>query len=136
MFWLCVDTDYCMEHKDVGPCKTYYPFWYYDTVDKECIPFTYGGCLGNKNRFHSKEACVRTCGNGKGDHKQVLESKGHWTILKNFLLPEIHLWKLIANLKKYKKKNSKISSEKWRNHHIMFHMHKLGMRLISIHADV
>ena len=58
-------TEFCMFHKDVGPCKTYYPFWYYDDIAKGCIPFTYGGCLGNKNRFPTKEACVRTCGNGK-----------------------------------------------------------------------
>ncbi|XP_071809740.1 immunoglobulin superfamily member 10-like isoform X1 [Asterias amurensis] len=56
--------DYCSLHKDVGPCRTYYPFWYFDSGAKACQPFTYGGCLGNQNRFSTKEECLRTCGNG------------------------------------------------------------------------
>ncbi|XP_071478613.1 roundabout homolog 2-like [Diadema antillarum] len=53
---------FCKMHKEIGPCSTYYPYWYYDTRAKTCQTFTYGGCLGNKNRFVSKEECVRTCG--------------------------------------------------------------------------
>ncbi|XP_041472011.1 hemicentin-1-like [Lytechinus variegatus] len=53
---------FCRLHKEIGPCSTYHPFWYFDRVAKTCQTFTYGGCLGNKNRFETKEACIRTCG--------------------------------------------------------------------------
>ncbi|XP_022083672.1 basement membrane-specific heparan sulfate proteoglycan core protein-like isoform X3 [Acanthaster planci] len=56
--------EYCSLHKDVGPCRTYYPYWYFDTGAQTCQPFTYGGCFGNQNRFSSKEECLRTCGMG------------------------------------------------------------------------
>ncbi|KAJ8976541.1 hypothetical protein NQ317_017948 [Molorchus minor] len=35
--------------------------WYYKKSNKTCIPFTYGGCLGNKNNFDTREVCHSTC---------------------------------------------------------------------------
>ncbi|KAA0706008.1 Kunitz and NTR domain-containing protein 2 [Triplophysa tibetana] len=44
-----------------GPCKSYTPRWAYSPAVKECQPFVYGGCGGNKNNFKSQEACEEMC---------------------------------------------------------------------------
>jgi len=33
----------------------------YDFTNNRCVQFTYGGCGGNPNRFHTKEACQIVC---------------------------------------------------------------------------
>nr|XP_046466549.1 papilin isoform X8 [Neodiprion pinetum] len=53
--------DVCFLPKVVGPCDGYYPTWYYDTDRKQCAQFIYGGCLGNANKFNSKEDCEELC---------------------------------------------------------------------------
>lgn len=53
--------DACFLPKVVGPCKGVYPAWYYNPNSDACESFTYSGCLGNNNRFTSKEQCERTC---------------------------------------------------------------------------
>lgn len=35
--------------------------WFWDSVDESCKEFHYGGCLGNKNNFNSKQECVKQC---------------------------------------------------------------------------
>ncbi|CAL1266789.1 unnamed protein product [Larinioides sclopetarius] len=35
--------------------------WYYDADSESCESFNYGGCLGNNNRFETKEACEQKC---------------------------------------------------------------------------
>nr|XP_015212368.1 PREDICTED: collagen alpha-6(VI) chain [Lepisosteus oculatus] len=35
--------------------------WYYNKSRKNCLPFWYGGCFGNENRFISREMCLRIC---------------------------------------------------------------------------
>ena len=54
--------DVCNLKPDKGPCKAYMPYWYYDYTTGECKIFYYGGCLGNQNRFKTKEECERACG--------------------------------------------------------------------------
>ena len=34
---------------------------YFDNSEKRCMPFYYGGCEGNLNRFDSQENCQRSC---------------------------------------------------------------------------
>ena len=35
--------------------------FYYDSDDKECLEFTFGGCEGNGNRFSSIKECELVC---------------------------------------------------------------------------
>ncbi|XP_066902314.1 papilin [Halyomorpha halys] len=52
----------CYLPKIEGPCKSYYPRWYYDRERKTCSQFIYSGCLGNTNRFETREECDELCG--------------------------------------------------------------------------
>jgi len=53
--------DVCYLPKSVGPCEGYYPTWYYDQERKQCAQFVYGGCLGNNNKFQTREECEHLC---------------------------------------------------------------------------
>jgi hypothetical protein len=35
--------------------------WYFDNFEKRCMPFYYGGCEGNGNKYESEEACKESC---------------------------------------------------------------------------
>ncbi|XP_075151249.1 male accessory gland serine protease inhibitor-like [Haematobia irritans] len=65
---------YCVAFKDevcglphskngngVVSCLAYIPAWSYNAEANECVDFVYGGCMGNDNRFPSKEACEEKC---------------------------------------------------------------------------
>lgn len=51
----------CTLPKVKGSCNETVPSWYYDATSRSCRPFTYGGCLGNNNRFTSIEKCEKKC---------------------------------------------------------------------------
>ena len=54
----------CLEHQQhraEGICTGQTTMWHYDQKFKQCNSFTYGGCLGNANRFKGREDCERTC---------------------------------------------------------------------------
>lgn len=44
-----------------GPCNASEVAYYFDATRRQCAVFTYGGCLGNTNRFPSLEACQLAC---------------------------------------------------------------------------
>lgn len=53
----------CLLPKDPGPCKDGSVLqWHYDPFIKTCLPFYYGGCKGNRNRFDTIGECLRKCG--------------------------------------------------------------------------
>nr|WEQ50372.1 conkunitzin M16 [Conus magus] len=52
----------CTLPKKTGPCRGFYPKFYYDTKSKECKGFKYGGCKGNGNNFNTTEDCSNKCG--------------------------------------------------------------------------
>ncbi|XP_067133120.1 papilin-like isoform X2 [Centruroides vittatus] len=45
----------------VGPCKKFVTRFYYDSVNRTCEEFKYGGCEGNENNFESNEDCSGKC---------------------------------------------------------------------------
>ena len=54
-------SDPCKQDKDPGPCKGFFPRYYYDYKSKKCVEFIYGGCKGNSNNFKTLEECEKTC---------------------------------------------------------------------------
>ncbi|XP_012273912.1 kappaPI-actitoxin-Avd3d [Orussus abietinus] len=44
-----------------GNCRALMPRYRYDSRAKDCLPFNYGGCGGNRNNFLSREQCMETC---------------------------------------------------------------------------
>ena len=51
----------CRMQVESGPCKETQALWFYDPESHTCLPFVYGGCDGNKNRFKTYELCMRFC---------------------------------------------------------------------------
>ncbi|XP_042856111.1 papilin-like, partial [Penaeus japonicus] len=51
----------CRLPRVAGPCTGSVPSWYHDSSSGTCKPFVYGGCLGNNNRFESKDECEEMC---------------------------------------------------------------------------
>ncbi|XDV53873.1 hypothetical protein PO909_022277, partial [Leuciscus waleckii] len=52
----------CRLPVDAGPCKAAIPMWAFDSSAGKCVPFIYGGCEGNDNKFHSQKECEEDCG--------------------------------------------------------------------------
>ena len=51
----------CQGKIDRGSCSSPIQMWAYDKKKGRCVPFTYGGCGGNLNRFFSRDQCQQTC---------------------------------------------------------------------------
>jgi len=56
----------CELAAEMGPCRASITSWYYDTTMRKCLPFTYGGCRGNANRFATEDQCTAVCVIGRG----------------------------------------------------------------------
>lgn len=52
----------CSLPLESGPCDAYVPSFGFSQPDGHCVPFVYGGCQGNDNRFSTLEACEAKCG--------------------------------------------------------------------------
>merc|ERR1711920_521261 len=53
------DKPVCEQPIFTGPCRAMYPKFGFD--GKNCVPFIYGGCMGNQNNFGSEEQCRQKC---------------------------------------------------------------------------
>ncbi|HEX6274044.1 MAG TPA: BPTI/Kunitz domain-containing protein [Polyangiaceae bacterium] len=45
-----------------GDCNAYFESFGFSATDGHCVPFVYGGCGGNDNRFASLAECEERCG--------------------------------------------------------------------------
>jgi len=45
-----------------GNCNAYFPSFGFNAPTGNCVPFVYGGCGGNENRFETLAACEASCG--------------------------------------------------------------------------
>ena len=55
-----IKSDRCSLKPDAGPCKAYFPKYYYDKNDKKCKQFVWGGCRGVVP-FDTMEECEKRC---------------------------------------------------------------------------
>ncbi|XP_024082550.1 papilin isoform X1 [Cimex lectularius] len=65
--------DACTLPKSVGACSGQHSTlaWYFDNESKRCQEFYHSGCLGNNNRFDTREQCEELC--GSQDHLDECE---------------------------------------------------------------
>ena len=54
-------TAVCRLAVDMGPCRDSFNRWYFDVERSTCLPFVYGGCAGNMNRFKTYDTCINFC---------------------------------------------------------------------------
>ncbi|KAG8181903.1 hypothetical protein JTE90_026061 [Oedothorax gibbosus] len=62
----------CSFLPDRGNCRGNSYRYYYDKKEGKCMPFFYGGCSGNANRFVTEQECLQRCGNKEGVTTQSL----------------------------------------------------------------
>jgi Kunitz/Bovine pancreatic trypsin inhibitor domain len=60
--------DACSAPAAPGQCQAYFEAWYHDANTGVCMPFVYGGCGGNANRYDSLEACQQACPGGSPNY--------------------------------------------------------------------
>ncbi|XP_036591545.1 inter-alpha-trypsin inhibitor-like [Trichosurus vulpecula] len=58
----------CLMEKDPGSCRASYTMWYFDPLERKCLKFLYGGCVGNGNRFLTRRECYQRCAPESGDN--------------------------------------------------------------------
>ncbi|KAJ8395604.1 hypothetical protein AAFF_G00030850 [Aldrovandia affinis] len=51
----------CVLPKEQGMCYGRHVRYFYSTEEQTCRTFIYGGCMGNGNRFSTREDCQATC---------------------------------------------------------------------------
>ncbi|KAK9886678.1 hypothetical protein WA026_017598 [Henosepilachna vigintioctopunctata] len=59
-----IQKDACHLPSETGECANYTDRFYYDTKDRACRHFYYGGCGGNENNFLTQEQCQQRCISG------------------------------------------------------------------------
>ncbi|ROT65625.1 putative papilin-like isoform X6 [Penaeus vannamei] len=62
---------------DPGPCSDGYKRWHFSKEEGTCVPFTYGGCGGNLNRFKKFNSCVDFCSAAVEKYRGSLPTTTH-----------------------------------------------------------
>lgn len=60
-FGKILELDTCYLPAVTGDCANYESRWYFDTKEKSCRQFYYGGCGGNGNNFVTEHECMDKC---------------------------------------------------------------------------
>ena len=58
---LISDANICELPAKQGPCRGYFPRYFFNSQTGECEKFIYGGCRGNENNFQHLEECRLAC---------------------------------------------------------------------------
>ncbi|VDN53839.1 unnamed protein product [Dracunculus medinensis] len=53
--------DACIQVVDAGRGNAQLQRWYWNVVNRQCMPFLYNGLMGNQNNFISKQICENAC---------------------------------------------------------------------------
>ncbi|CAL4105027.1 unnamed protein product [Meganyctiphanes norvegica] len=51
----------CYDPVSPGPCRAFFPSFYFNPLTETCDCFIFGGCQSNGNRFDSLNECMSTC---------------------------------------------------------------------------
>jgi hypothetical protein len=57
------EIDPCEQPVKTGPCRAYFPRYYFSPEENSCKFFVFGGCKGNENNFYSRTSCEAKCEN-------------------------------------------------------------------------
>ncbi|MEI9948697.1 MAG: BPTI/Kunitz domain-containing protein [Pseudomonadota bacterium] len=68
--------DDCTLPMDPGPCAADYPSFWHDPKTNLCVPFAYGGCGGNANRYPTRDLCMRLCTTASDDWTTCVTDDG------------------------------------------------------------
>eukprot|EP00076_Gallus_gallus_P034696 XP_025000234.1 pancreatic trypsin inhibitor-like [Gallus gallus] len=75
--WDSAYEELCAAPPLTGPCRAAFHRWFYSPQHRQCRPFIYGGCRGNRNNYRDREECLQRCGGvRRGDMGG--EAWGHW----------------------------------------------------------
>lgn len=102
-------TAICLLPSFVGPCTGHFDRYYYDHHLRICLPFKYGGCRGNENRFETESECNIYC----RDHMEKADPR-----LNSVIVEEIDKSKKKENLnddqakRRRKQKNKKLKKKR------------------------
>ena len=64
--WDSAYEELCAAPPLTGPCRAAFHRWFYSPQHRQCRPFIYGGCRGNRNNYRDREECLQRCGGGDG----------------------------------------------------------------------
>ncbi|KAL4233844.1 Spondin-1 [Mactra antiquata] len=105
----------CSLPKNDGPCRGNFQRWYYDGNMRKCLPFRYGGCRGNDNRFETENECKEHCADymaSQDELKRMMRKKQ--MMAKNNVAPQLDSTNVDFSMEKKRKMFKRMEKEKKR----------------------